>query len=53
MKFRLIILSLFLFSFLAAQEQVNIITLDGVINPVAQDFIRNPFRRARKTVRSV
>jgi len=37
---------LFSFSVLFARSQVNIITINGVINPVAQDFIRSAIEEA-------
>jgi membrane-bound serine protease (ClpP class) len=45
---KVLIISLFCVSFLSAGSQVNIITLDGVINPVAQDFIRNAIEEAEE-----
>jgi membrane-bound serine protease (ClpP class) len=39
---------LFCLSFLFAQNQVNIITVDGVINPVSQEFIRNAIKQAEE-----
>jgi membrane-bound serine protease (ClpP class) len=47
MRISTLIICLFLSSILFAQNQVNIITIDGVINPVAQDFIRKSIEEAQ------
>ncbi|NIS09614.1 MAG: nodulation protein NfeD, partial [Candidatus Dadabacteria bacterium] len=43
-----LLISLFFFSVLSARGQVNIITIDGVINPVAQEFIQNAVEEAEE-----
>ena len=43
-----LIFSLFIFSLLSARSQVNIITLNGVINPVAQNFIHSAIEEAEE-----
>jgi len=42
------IIQLFCLSFLFAENQVNIITVDGVINPVAQEYIRNAIKQVEE-----
>lgn len=43
-----LLISLFSFGILWARSQVNIITIDGVINPVSQEFIHNAIEEAEQ-----
>ena len=43
-----LLISLSVISILHARDQVNIITLNGVINPVAKDFIHNAIEEAEQ-----
>lgn len=45
---KVILISLFFFSLLSARSQVNIITIDGVINPVSQEFIEGAIEEAEE-----
>ena len=43
-----LLISLFCFSLVSARGQVNIITIDGVINPVSQEFIESAIEEAEE-----